>query len=160
MTENQEELENKAWYRLCKLCYVLLYVTFVSIAIAIGYSALPSEQIIRDNLHAVRPSVTYRVEYDTGEKYDVESVRELTDLEAYNAVQGTLDPSAIRVKYIHGGYATLFWCLGAVVVIGELVRRSFLYVVKGTSFAETSGLLQMKKHSLPKSLWTFLNRPL
>lgn len=40
----------------------------------------------------------------------------------------------IAVKAIRGSYETLFWGLGIVIFLGELIRRSFLYVVVGKPF--------------------------
>lgn len=40
----------------------------------------------------------------------------------------------IPVKAVRGGYATLLWGLGIVIILGELIRGSFLYVVAGRPF--------------------------
>lgn len=51
----------------------------------------------------------------------------------------------IPVKAVRGGYATLFWGLGIVVLVGELIRRSFLYVVAGVPFLVSPGWFQNRK---------------
>lgn len=40
----------------------------------------------------------------------------------------------IPLKAVRGSYATLFWSLGTVILVGEVIRRSFLYVVAGRPF--------------------------
>jgi len=191
MTEIQD-LNKKAWYRLCKLCYGFVYVIALFVAAAIGYSDFPVEYV-DSNKHIIRcangkelpasavlslgnggwedvdkaielcspikgfrseaqeivsgspawqmslrnsagqRTYTYEVTSPAGKKYKLKSEKELSDVEAYSAViehYYTFIPG----KTVRGGYATLLWSLGIVVFAGEIIRRSFLYVVAGIPF--------------------------
>lgn len=143
MTE-VENLEKKAWYRFFKLCYLFAYVLSVSVVLFAAYQDRPTEYIDSDS-SIIR--CANGKEYSAGaissyfarsqlDAYDDEKARKLCttpDL-PLDVIELNKNYIFIPVKSIRGSYATLFWGFGTVILVGEVIRRSFLYVVAGRSF--------------------------
>jgi len=59
---------------------------------------------------------------------------------SFDVIEINRNYTFISAKAVRGSYATLFWGLGIVVLAGEIIRRSFLYVVAGVPFFDFSML--------------------
>lgn len=160
------QLEKKAWYRFCKLCYGFAYAFALSFAVAIGYAAFPIEYIDSDesivvcasgSRHSARAISGYLSSSELS-SFDDDKARKLCSSfeEKWLFEKGgwiyqdkltgeTLPPGVIPlekdsdyifipVKAVRGGYGTLLWGVGIVLFLGEIIRRSFLYVVAGKPF--------------------------
>lgn len=187
------QLEKKAWYRFCKLCYGFAYAFALAFAVAIGYAAFPIEYIDSDesivvcasgSRHSARAISGYlssseldsfddkkakqlcsrdekaaaRGRFLTPDEVE-EAMRPWEGLQESNNsslsvknppnLSGTVVPDSdlppdlreqtknyvfIPVKAVQGGYGTLLWGVGIVLFLGEIIRRSFLYVVAGKPF--------------------------
>lgn len=163
---NRQELENRVWYRCCKLCYGFAYVIALSFAVALGYTARPVEYIDSDesiivcangSSHSAREISGYFSSSELN-SYADEKARQLCSgfeekrlfekggwVYRDNLTGEVLPPGVIPlernsvytfipIKGVRGGYGTILWGLGIVVLVGEIIRRSFLYVVAGIPF--------------------------
>ena len=146
------DLERRAWYRFLKLCYALLYFICVALVVGYAYTSLPYEYLDDWNSTIIctngksYPSGTNSIYVSEGRlnddgdidarklcTYDV--IRDYTNQyktpkeKNYNLI--TLH--ATRGSYKEAG-KILFWGLPVVYLVGELIRRSFLYVLVGQRF--------------------------
>ncbi|MBI4529603.1 MAG: hypothetical protein HY695_37875 [Deltaproteobacteria bacterium] len=151
------ELEKKAWYRFFKLCYVFAYVVSVCVVLLISYFDFPTEYI--DSTSSIilcengkRYLATANSIYPTSTELDSDDDQKARWL-CFDIVGSvTFIPDEpprnytfIPVKTTRGSYQPLFWGLGIVIFLGEIIRRSFLYVVVGRPFSAGGFHLHVKK---------------
>jgi hypothetical protein len=147
-----KNLQEKSWFRFVKLSYVLVYVALIAAVVVLAYIQLPYEYI-SDWESTILCSDGKAYKTGANSIYPSDGVLNTNGdiaarkLCAYNIVRDYSDQyqtpvdinySLLPVRKTHGGYTqtaqTLFWGLAIVCLAGEIIRRSFFYVVTGRPF--------------------------
>jgi hypothetical protein len=142
-----DELEKKALFRFFKLCYVTVYVLSIGAVLALSYDSFPHNYVDYWDIHCsdgrrapTRENSIYPIGGSISPDEDAKArgicARQLSgggtfipDEKNYSLVP----KYAIRGSYNEVG-KILVLGLGIVILLGEFIRRSFLYVVAGKPF--------------------------
>ena len=153
------ELEKKVWFRFFKLCYVSVYVVSVCAVLVLSYDTLPRKYVNYWDIRCsdgrtapARENSIYPIDGQITPDEDAKA-RHLCDLPPLppgfvldpppTARSGGFIPDkknyslvpqyATRGSYKEAAQSFILG-LGIVILLGEFIRRSFLYVVAGRPF--------------------------
>ena len=137
------ELEKKAWFRFFKLCFVSVYVLSVCAVLFLSYDSLPSKYVDYWDIHCsdgrtapTRENSIYPIDGQITPAEDSKARKLCAGApweDEKNYSYSLVPQYATRGSYRKAAQNFILG-LGIVILLGEFIRRSFLYIVAGKPF--------------------------